>query len=47
MDRLDERTLGALMDDFFIETILAGGFLDVDPFDQLVDLRKKLTYTAG
>ncbi len=50
MDRLDERTLGALMMHFFIETILAADLLDVDPFDQpAVELGKQLTrqYLAG
>ncbi|MGO8954709.1 MAG: glucose-6-phosphate isomerase [Rhodomicrobium sp.] len=50
MDRLDERTLGALMMHFFIETILAADLLNVDPFDQpAVELGKKLTrqYLAG
>ncbi|MGO9171608.1 MAG: glucose-6-phosphate isomerase [Rhodomicrobium sp.] len=50
MDRLDERTLGALMMHFFIETILAASLLHVDPFDQpAVELGKKLTrqYLAG
>jgi glucose-6-phosphate isomerase len=32
--RLDERTLGALMMHFMLETILAGALLGVDPFDQ-------------
>ena len=50
MERLDERTLGALMMHFFIETILAADLLGVDPFDQpAVELGKKLTrqYLAG
>ncbi len=50
MDRLDERTLGALMMHFMIETILAAGLLNVDPFDQpAVELGKRLTcqYLAG
>ena len=34
MARLDERTLGALMMHFMLETILAGALLGVDPFDQ-------------
>ncbi|MFT4079563.1 glucose-6-phosphate isomerase [Rhodomicrobium sp.] len=42
--KLDERALGALMMHFFIETILAGDLLGVDPFDQpAVELAKKLT----
>lgn len=32
--KLDERSLGALMMHFMLETILAGHLLDVDPFDQ-------------
>ncbi len=43
MDRLDERTLGALLMHFMLETILAGRLLGVDPFDQpAVELGKKL-----
>jgi glucose-6-phosphate isomerase len=43
MDRLDERTMGALMMHFFIETILAADLLGVDPFDQpAVELGKRL-----
>jgi glucose-6-phosphate isomerase len=34
IETLDERTLGALMMHFMLETILAGHLLDVDPFDQ-------------
>ena len=34
LERLDERTLGALMMHFMLETILAGHLLGVDPFDQ-------------
>jgi glucose-6-phosphate isomerase len=48
--RLDERTLGALMMHFFIETMLAADLLGVDPFDQpAVELGKRLTrqYLAG
>jgi glucose-6-phosphate isomerase len=42
--RLDERTLGALMMHFFMETILAADLLGVDPFDQpAVELGKRLT----
>ncbi|MGA7323623.1 MAG: glucose-6-phosphate isomerase [Rhodomicrobium sp.] len=50
MDQLDERTLGALMMHFMIETILAADLLDVDPFDQpAVELSKRLArqYLAG
>ncbi len=50
MDRLDERTLGALMMHFMIETILAADLLGVDPFDQpAVELGKRLAreYLAG
>jgi glucose-6-phosphate isomerase len=44
VDRLDERTLGALMMHFMIETILAADLLNVDPFDQpAVELGKRLT----
>ena len=42
--RLDERTLGALMMHFMLETILVGRLLGVDPFDQpAVELAKVLT----
>ena len=34
LERLDERSLGALMMHFMLETILAGHLLGVDPFDQ-------------
>jgi glucose-6-phosphate isomerase len=34
IERLDERSLGALMMHFMLETILAGALLEVDPFDQ-------------
>ncbi len=34
LDALDERTLGALMMHFMLETIIAAGLLGVDPFDQ-------------
>jgi glucose-6-phosphate isomerase len=50
MDQLNERTAGALMMHFFIETILAADLLNVDPFDQpAVELGKRLTrqYLAG
>lgn len=41
---LDERTTGALLMHFIIETILAGYLLGVDPFDQpAVELAKVLT----
>jgi glucose-6-phosphate isomerase len=42
--KLDEKTLGALLMHFMIETILAGRLLGVDPFDQpAVELAKTLT----
>ena len=42
--KLDEKTLGALLMHFMIETILAGRLLSVDPFDQpAVELAKILT----
>jgi glucose-6-phosphate isomerase len=42
--KLDEKTLGALLMHFMIETILAGRLLGVDPFDQpAVELAKVLT----
>ncbi len=50
LDALDERTLGALMMHFMLETILAAHLLGVDPFDQpAVELGKVLTrrYLAG
>ena len=41
---LDERSLGALLMHFMIETILAGWMLEIDPFDQpAVELAKVLT----
>jgi glucose-6-phosphate isomerase len=44
VDRLDERTIGALLMHFMIETILAGRLLGIDPFDQpAVELAKVLT----
>lgn len=44
IDRLDERTLGALLMHFMLETILAGRLLGVDPFDQpAVELGKVLS----
>ena len=42
--RLDERTIGAVLMHFMIETILAGRLLGVDPFDQpAVELGKQLS----
>ncbi|CCB67052.1 Glucose-6-phosphate isomerase [Hyphomicrobium sp. MC1] len=42
--KLDEKTIGALLMHFMIETILAGRLLGVDPFDQPgVELAKVLT----
>ena len=42
--KLDEKTLGALLMHFMIETILAGRLLGLDPFDQpAVELAKILT----
>jgi glucose-6-phosphate isomerase len=42
--KLDEKTIGALLMHFMIETILAGYLLGVDPFDQPgVELAKVLT----
>lgn len=44
IDRLDERTLGALLMHFMLETILAGRLLGIDPFDQpAVELGKRLS----
>ena len=44
LDRLDERTSGALLMHFMLETILAGRLLGLDPFDQpAVELAKILT----
>jgi glucose-6-phosphate isomerase len=44
LDVLDERTMGALLMHFMIETILAGRLLALDPFDQpAVELAKVLT----
>ncbi len=44
LDQLDERTLGALLMHFMLETILAGRLLGVDPFDQpAVELGKRLS----
>ena len=42
--RLDERSVGALMMHFMLETILAARLLGVDPFDQpAVELAKVIT----
>lgn len=42
--RLDERSMGALMMHFMLETLIAARLLDVDPFDQpAVELGKVLT----
>ena len=44
IDQLNERTLGALLMHFMLETILAGRLLGVDPFDQpAVELGKRLS----
>jgi glucose-6-phosphate isomerase len=44
IERLDERSLGALMMHFMIETILAASLLDVDAFNQpAVEFSKRLT----
>jgi len=44
LPRLDERSIGALLMHFMIETILAGRMLSIDPFDQpAVELAKVLT----
>jgi glucose-6-phosphate isomerase len=44
MERLDERTMGALMMHFFLETIFAADLLGVNPFDQpAVELGKRIT----
>jgi glucose-6-phosphate isomerase len=44
LDRLDERSMGALLMHFMLETILAGRMLGLDPFDQpAVELAKVLT----
>lgn len=50
LERLDERSLGALMMQFMLETILAGHLLGVDPFDQpAVESGKLITrrYLSG
>jgi len=44
LDRLDERSVGALMMHFMLETILAARLLGIDPFDQpAVELAKVIT----
>ncbi len=44
IDTLDERTTGALLMHFMLETIIAGRLLGIDPFDQPgVELAKVLT----
>jgi glucose-6-phosphate isomerase len=44
IDRLDERTMGALMMHFMLETIIMGLMLNLDPFDQpAVEQSKILT----
>lgn len=44
IETLDERSMGALLMHFMIETVLAGRLLDLDPFDQpAVELAKTLT----
>lgn len=44
VERLDERSMGALLMHFMLETILAGRLLGIDPFDQpAVELAKILT----
>ncbi|HEX2840135.1 glucose-6-phosphate isomerase [Hyphomicrobium sp.] len=44
LDTLDERSMGALLMHFMVETILAGRLLNLDPFDQpAVELAKTLT----
>jgi glucose-6-phosphate isomerase len=50
LDVLDERTIGALMMHFMLETIIAGRMLGVDPFDQPAVEQGKIlakTYLAG
>lgn len=34
LDRVDERTMGALLMHFMLETIIAGRLMNIDPFDQ-------------
>ena len=42
--RLDERSMGALLMHFMLETILAARLMGIDPFDQPgVELAKRLT----
>jgi glucose-6-phosphate isomerase len=44
LDKLDERSMGALLMHFMLETILAGRLIGIDPFDQpAVELAKVLT----
>ena len=44
VEQLDERSMGALLMHFMLETILAGRLLGIDPFDQpAVELAKVLT----
>ena len=44
IDKLDERSMGALLMHFMLETILAGRLIGIDPFDQpAVELAKVLT----
>jgi glucose-6-phosphate isomerase len=44
LDRIDERSVGALMMHFMLETILAARLLGIDPFDQpAVELAKVIT----
>lgn len=44
IDRLDERTMGALLMHFMLETIIMGLMMDIDPFDQpAVEQSKILT----
>ena len=44
LDTLDERSMGALLMHFMLETILAGRLIGIDPFDQpAVELAKVLT----
>ncbi|MDO8534304.1 MAG: glucose-6-phosphate isomerase, partial [Xanthobacteraceae bacterium] len=50
LERLDERSLGALLMHFMLETILAARLLGVDPFDQPAVEEGKLLakrYLAG
>ena len=43
LDRLDERTMGAMLMHFMLETILAARLMAIDPFDQpAVELAKRL-----